>query len=110
MMKRDGDQTHYVQSLLFSMVNQSQCSFHRIDICAIRYDSLRRNLSTFADASWNARPLSLRIEFSFLLRERTWNQRGILQSPKCALKDRSVLEWLTRNVSLDTKYIPLEAR
>jgi len=109
MMKRNGDQTHYVQSLLFSMVNQSQRSFHRIDICAIRYDSLRQNSSTFADASWNARPLSLRIE-SFLLREGTRNQRGILQSPKCALKDRSLLEWLTRNVSLDTKYIPLEAR
>lgn len=37
-------------------------------------------------------------------------ERGILQGPKCALKDWLVLEWLTRSVSLDTKYIPLEAR
>jgi len=38
------------------MINQSQRSFHSIDICAIRYDSLRRNSSTFTDAS-NARPV-----------------------------------------------------
>jgi len=85
--KNDNSAECYViQNLLFSMVNQNRCSSYRINVCAIRHDSPRRNSSTFADASWNARPSSLRIE-SFLLQERTKYQRGILQGPKCALKD-----------------------